>query len=313
MINFVEVDLDSLVTDTNIGIDLYIRRDSTHLLYMKGDGVFTEDRRQRLLENNHRRVYFAYEDREVYYSYLEKNLEAIIENPSIPFVKKTQFAYEATTHTVEHLFEDPRSSESIRKSKQIIRFSVDLILNKEKALKHMLQVMSTDYYTYSHSVNVTIFAVALAQRLFGEDSDIDCHALGQGFLLHDLGKTQIERKILKKKTALTEDEWKLMRRHPELGFEILENSGEITEEIKRIVLQHHERYSGGGYPKGKKGEEIHPYGRICCIADVFDALSTHRSYRDAMTTFDSLRLMRDEMNDHFDPHYFHEFIQLFEK
>ena len=103
--------------------------------------------------------------------------------------------------------------------------------------------------------------------------------LGTGFFLHDLGKVNINQDILNKPGRLTDEEMNEVKRHPAQGFKILNETKHLTEESKLIVLQHHERQDGKGYPKGLKGEAIHIYGRICSIADVYDALTSDRPYR----------------------------------
>jgi HD-GYP domain-containing protein (c-di-GMP phosphodiesterase class II) len=102
-----------------------------------------------------------------------------------------------------------------------------------------------------------------------------------------------------------------MRTHPYQGYKILKEADELSEECEYIVLQHHERYDGKGYPKRLKGDEIHIYGRICCLADVFDALTAERSYKKPMSKFDALKLMRDEMQDFFSRDLLEPFILLF--
>ncbi len=87
-----------------------------------------------------------------------------------------------------------------------------------------------------------------------------------------------------------------MRSHALAGYDILSEAKQLSGECKIIVMQHHEREDGSGYPKGLRGNEIHTYGRICCIADVFDALTADRSYNN---TFFGLKLMKKKMPDHF--------------
>jgi hypothetical protein len=101
------------------------------------------------------------------------------------------------------------------------------------------------------------------------------HELGAGFFLHDLGKVEVDASIINKPGKLTEEEMSRMRQHPHMGYKLLYETNELTHECKKIVLQHHERYDGKGYPNGLQGNDIHLYGRICSIADVFDALEVN--------------------------------------
>ena len=102
-----------------------------------------------------------------------------------------------------------------------------------------------------------------------------------------------------------------MRIHPYQGYKMLRDAEALSEESRIIVMEHHEMFDGGGYPRRLRGDEIHIYGRICCIADVFDALTAERSYKQAMTPFEALRLMRDKMPHHFDKALFSTFVSLF--
>ena len=309
--NLVGVDLWSFVPDTEVGIDLYIRRDSDYILFRKGDLSFTEDNRQHLLESGHERIYIAATDREEFQQYLEANISHIMASPHVPVEKKSEIVYSTSARLMEKLFSEPRSGEVIKRSKKLIQHTVDLVLSGREATRQLMSLTARDYYTYTHSVNVTIFAVALCERVLGKDAGHDFHELGNGFLLHDLGKSEIDPAIINKAGRLDDREWKIMKRHPERGHEMLQASTGLTEEMKIIVLEHHERYGGGGYPADKRGDEIHPYGRICCIADVFDALTTQRTYRKASTTFEAMNIMRKYMQGHFDPDFFQAFVLLF--
>ena len=102
-----------------------------------------------------------------------------------------------------------------------------------------------------------------------------------------------------------------MQRHPDSGYKLLFETDQLTDESKIIVLQHHERFDGKGYPKKLRGEDIHIYGRICTIADVFNALTTDRPYKRKMQPFEALKLMRERMIHHFQKDLFERFVLLF--
>jgi len=102
-----------------------------------------------------------------------------------------------------------------------------------------------------------------------------------------------------------------MKKHPVKGYQILETLQELTEESKIIVMEHHESADGNGYPRRAMEKDIHVYGRICAIVDVFDALTAERSYKKAMSTFDALKLMKEKMGTRFDNNLFNEFVRIF--
>lgn len=241
-----------------------------------------------------------------------ENLVSTIKDITIPPIQKARKVQEHSFGMMKNLLEHP-TAENITEAKKGISAIVSLILNDNDTLQYLMNITSHDYYTYTHSVEVGILSVALAKSLFKDSKDHDIYALGVGFFLHDVGKVNISEDIINKPGRLTDDEMNEMRRHPALGYKLLHETNQLTEESKIIVLQHHERHDGTGYPKGLRGSEIHIYGRICAIADVYNALTTDRPYRKKMKPFDALKLMRDEMLNHFQKDLFEEFILLFMK
>jgi response regulator RpfG family c-di-GMP phosphodiesterase len=120
--------------------------------------------------------------------------------------------------------------------------------------------------------------------------------------MHDIGKIAIPDAILTKPGKLTPEEWDIVKTHPKRGFEILEQSSLVVMSISAIIaLTHHEKWNGCGYPEGLKGTDIHIYGRITAIADVFDALGSERCYKDAWPLDKIIALFKSETGKHFDP------------
>jgi HD-GYP domain-containing protein (c-di-GMP phosphodiesterase class II) len=126
--------------------------------------------------------------------------------------------------------------------------------------------------------------------------------LGTGALIHDIGKTRLDKDLLNKPGELTPEEYEQIKLHSEYGFEILRVNREISLLSAHIAYQHHEHWDGRGYPRGLAGEEIHYYSRIVTVADVFDALVADRPYRKAYSTNQAITLMRRMAGIHFEPH-----------
>ncbi len=127
-------------------------------------------------------------------------------------------------------------------------------------------------------------------------------------LLHDIGKIAIEENILNKREELTEDEWQEIKRHPEIGYRILNTVNDMLE-IAEYVLYHHERWDGKGYPKGLKGEEIPLQSRIITIADAYDAMTSQRSYRNALQEETAIEELKINSGTQFDPELVRIFIE----
>ena len=142
-------------------------------------------------------------------------------------------------------------------------------------------VEAKDAYTAGHIARVTAYGVKMMQIISPEEAGDP--QFEYGFLLHDIGKLIVPDAVLGKKGPLTDDEWKVMRLHPETGSRILSGIPFLAE-AREIVLAHHEKWDGTGYPLGLKGEEIRLGARVFPIADTFDAMTSNRPYRDGTTT-----------------------------
>ena len=163
------------------------------------------------------------------------------------------------------------------------------IMRNPDALVSLSQIRGYDEYTYVHSMNVGILVAALAHSMgCSADTVVD---IGMGGLLHDIGKMKISESILYKPGKLTDAEYAQMKRHPEFGYQLLNGKVGISDTSKKVVLQHHERFNGGGYPFGLKGDRITEAGLIGAVADVYDALTSDRSYKKAWTPQKALALI----------------------
>jgi HD-GYP domain-containing protein (c-di-GMP phosphodiesterase class II) len=236
-------------------------------------------------------------------------LREAIRDRSLPAPEKSRIVRDNAMTMMNSLLEQP-TSKNIRTAKNAISQIVELILTDDEATSYLTKITSHDFYTYTHSVNVGLLAVSMAKLLFRGSNAHNMHELGIGFFLHDLGKVQIDPAIINKPGRLTPDEMNVMRNHPFIGFKLLHDARQLSEESKTIVLQHHERYDGTGYPKQLRGEEIHLYGKICALADVFDALTSDRPYRKKMAPFDALILMKKEMINHFQKDLYEKFVTM---
>jgi HD-GYP domain-containing protein (c-di-GMP phosphodiesterase class II) len=152
-------------------------------------------------------------------------------------------------------------------------------LRNADALIALSKLRQHDAYTFTHGVNVSVLAVAFGGAM--GFMPVDLKELGLAGLFHDVGKTGIPDPILNKPGRLTPKEFDLIKMHPALGRRLLAGRG-LREAVLRGVAEHHEKFDGSGYPNGLAGEDVHPWGRILGVADIFDALTSRRAYKDAM-------------------------------
>ncbi len=287
---FMPIYLESIRVDSVLDFDLYIRVNKEMVLYRSSDLPFTERTRKKLVENKVNRLFVTSENKERYQRYIEKNLDKILQDPGIKETKKAGILYETSTSLVQDVLNNPTYGENIQRSQELVVNTVDYILKGREAFLNLLKITSFDYYTYSHSVNVCTFGVALAQQLGFKDQEF-LYELGVGALLHDVGKSKISERILNKRTVLTPIEFEIMKKHPKWGVEILQETDIIPSASYYPVLQHHERGDRRGYPSGLSPDEMHIYSRIVAVVDSFDAMTTERVYQRAMDTFPALGIM----------------------
>jgi HD-GYP domain-containing protein (c-di-GMP phosphodiesterase class II) len=195
----------------------------------------------------------------------------------------------------------------IENTKKIVEDLIDEIIINRNLMVNMVDLKVFDDYTFYHSVNVAVLSIIVGLSLDYPRSAL--YNLGLAALLHDIGKIFISKDILIKKGPLTEEEFKIIRKHPKLGYEYLISHFDIPPESYFGALQHHERYDGSGYPSKLKGENISNIGRIIAIADVYDSLTSDRPYRKALLPSDAMEYIMGGSSTMFDPLYVQKFTR----
>ena len=175
----------------------------------------------------------------------------------------------------------PVTSEMVESMVQPIMREV----RRERNISRLLiQLQSQDDYTFQHTINIGVISMVIAQWIGYKDTD-ELTRIAMAGTLHDIGKSKIPKEILKKPNSLTAKEFETMKKHPYLGYRILNKTGTYDESIELAVLQHHERDDGKGYPDGLVGNKIHPYAKIIAVADVYHAMTSERVYKDKIDPF----------------------------
>ena len=148
-------------------------------------------------------------------------------------------------------------------------------------------VKSLDDYTYSHSLNVSLMAIVIGTWMGFDEKQIDEIAIAG--LLHDIGKTKVSQELLSKPGKLTPVEFEEIKKHAILGFMMIEKAMDISSDVKYAILMHHEKIDGTGYPTGATGSQIPLYARIIAVADIYDAMTSNRTYRDKLCPFEVIK------------------------
>ena len=308
---YVLVNLDSMQLDEPILFDLYFRTSPGQalVLYCEKGVSYTRHLRHRLRINDIQDVFVPQKQFGLYQNYINNHLDAILKDNNLPIQKKASIIYDASLSLVEDIYTEEPSSEDIRRSKQVNHHSVNLITSDSFLFEHLLRSISCEYYLFTHSVNVCAYSIALSYKIGLHDKAL-LREIANGALLHDIGKSDIPHEILQKENPLSPDEWKAMREHPIKGMDLLTELNCLGEVALDVVKNHHERIDGSGYPVGLEEEDVSAFSRIVAIADTFDALTTDRFHQQGRSSFEALKLMKDDLKGQLDPEYMHHFIEM---
>lgn len=241
-------------------------------------------------------------------------LQKVVEEDSYDvrkMVKKTYFNAVSFTHGVMNKMKTGEKV-NIKKAKRVVESMVDQILSEEQMLLGMTAIKDYDEYTYHHSVNVSILSVALGQRLGLNRKMLT--ELGMVALFHDLGKMEIPNEVLNKPTNFSDDEWKIIRKHPVWGLKAvlkLKKFDDLTIKSAIVAFEHHMNFDHSGYPKVRKPLELELYSRIVSLSDQYDAMTSARVYsRIPMSPDKALSLMMERSGTQLDPLLFKFFTNM---
>lgn len=308
---YLPISTDSLRVDSTPSFDLYLRpsAEQAFVLYCERNTPFSQQARQRLTLNRRSELYISDSQRGDYNRYLANHLEEIFKDNKLTTREKSVILYDSAQAVVEDVLKDPLDRDHIQRGKQVVRHTVEFMRSAEFKFEHMLRAISADYYLYTHSVNVVAYSIALAAR-WGITDPATLREIANGALLHDVGKAHLPEDLLTKEEPLSPEEWKRIKDTTKEGYSMMAELGSVGEIALDIILHHHERMNGSGYPDKLKGDDISPYVRIVMIADVFDALTTDRHHQKGKTTFEALALMGKEMRGELDEQLFRTFVQM---
>ncbi len=275
-------------------------------LFLQSESVVDGNSKVRLREVE--RLFVIDEEYEKYKLYAQKHLQNIAKDQNIPFSEKADIVYAKASEVMDELFQNPDALGNMDKAQAIVDGFVNLVLQDEATLASVMKIAAHDYYTHTHSINVSIYALSLAKYLGLKDKDLE--DMGMSSMMHDLGKSKVNWDIINKNGKLTDIEFTRMKKHPGAGYDIAVSMGITDKRILSGIRSHHEKLDGTGYPDGLKDKEISLFPRIIAVCDVFDALTTKRSYKDAMTSFEAISLMKKQMQGHLDMRLLNAMIQM---
>jgi HD-GYP domain-containing protein (c-di-GMP phosphodiesterase class II) len=232
------------------------------------------------------------------------------EEPETLDLLQSRLIYNNARNASRKVFEEARLGRvpSSGEVQAAVHGLVDGVLKSRHSLLALTMIKSYDEYLFNHSVNVGILSIALAKHMgYGGEA---LHELGIGAFLHDLGKVSWPDEIYRKPRDLSDEEWRIVKSHPEEGVKLISRMEGISKVTLRPVLEHHMRHDRRGYPPPPTGYEIHPFGMIVGVCDAYDAMTTARPYQTAMEPARAIARMKQLAGTVFDPAVLEKFIEM---
>jgi putative nucleotidyltransferase with HDIG domain len=192
-------------------------------------------------------------------------------------------------------------------AQNLVNEVTDSVIRNPGALISLVRLKSADDYTYMHSVAVCALMIALSRQLKLDEAQT--RTMGLAGLLHDLGKAMMPMAVLNKPGKLTDAEFAVIKSHPALGHRMLAESQAVNEVVLDVVLHHHEKIDGTGYPDGLKGDGISLFAKMGAVCDVYDAITSNRPYKKGWDPAESIKKMSEWTNGHLDAQIFQAFVK----
>ncbi len=270
-------------------------------LYCANNTRFTDGHKRRLIERGVKFIYIRMTDQTTFRRQTEKCLIDIAKDPAVAMVEKSAIVYDTSLELMNELLAEPQLAARSPRLETVARATATLVMNDSRAFTHLFAASHHDFYTATHLVNVATWMVPLAYEMGFTDVE-DLNRICQAGLLHDMGKLAIPPDVLNKKGKLTDDEWKVIRGHPEAGVQYLSRFENVHPLIIAVTREHHERLDGTGYPHGLKGDQIQMASRICAVVDSFDAMTAFRPFKErTLSVQQALAILKKEAPDKYDP------------
>ena len=294
--NYFKVRINTLIPGKPLSFDLFLKINNQNIIYMRqGDKI--DQGKLSALGNRDSGSHFLVkeEDRKAYKNYVHDQMIS----DDLNVREKAIVLRESSMSLVEELFENPDVNKALDGARPVIAEFVEFMKAEPESMGHLISLSGHDFYTYNHSLDVGIYSLGLAEAAGFDKKDLE--EMGIGALFHDIGKRQVSLDILCKKGGLSDGEWSQMQKHPQYGLVLLNENPNVSEAVKAACFEHHESWSGNGYPQNISAQEIHPFARIVAITDTYDALTTQRSYNVPMKPLDAVTMMKEKLAGRYDP------------
>jgi putative nucleotidyltransferase with HDIG domain len=292
--NMVPFPLEFIIGKTVTDFDLYLEANRELTLYAKSPYRWSFEEIERLKHAGKEFFFYSTVDHDKALIYRAINrIPDICETEKSPFklIKITEAAAELNRVLFKH--KTPLTLAALDRVQSLAHHMVATIQEDPHCIGVLTKLAHHDDYTFHHSARVCAYSLAIATQLSLNERP-KLVEMATGALLHDIGKSQIDLTILNKPGVLSPLEWEQMKKHPIFGTELIVSST-LTHVARQIILSHHERFDGSGYPHQLQERELLEEVKIVAFADTFDALTTNRPYQQSRSAFQALDLIRHKL------------------
>ncbi|MBI4643368.1 MAG: HD domain-containing protein [Deltaproteobacteria bacterium] len=315
--SFLPIYLQTLMSGEKLSFNLYVKvsandqQEVTFLPFLEAEEVLEPSWVEVLDKLGVDRFYFRRRDLERVIAYLNNHLLLFDSQ------KGRNHSKEKLLVLVEHLnfslyraFNSPHLGRFIHLAQTQVERLVQLLQKDIASLKLVWELLYRNYSLYNHSLNVCLLGIGL--MLFSHKSRYDSLIVGLACLFHDLGLTRVPEELRYHRDSWDGEEWETIKKHPQLGYQMLKECESIPPEVLQLVLEHHENADGSGYPRGLSLNQQHPWTRIIRLVDAYDGLTGHRPNQQPLAPFAALKSLQNQVSPkgpRFDPRTLKNFIR----
>jgi HD-GYP domain-containing protein (c-di-GMP phosphodiesterase class II) len=281
-----------------VPFSVYATGEDGHLHQLCEAGNTLDIERDELVSRHGWQLQIAGTDEAAWLAYAGAAVESLIHSHLIRFDDKAEVVLSLVSRAFAHLWNNPGNLAAVTACSSATHSLVDLILHSKEHTAAFFMSFADERYILARAVNVSSLSILIGELLFGKDRDV-LWKIGLAGMLRDIGIATLDPGVINRPQNLTPEEWGTMKQHPLESLRIVQRAG-LPSSTLAAMRQHHERADGSGYPDGVFLSGIHPYARIVAVADVYDAITSDRSYRNGRTHVDALREM-DDQTGHYDP------------
>ncbi len=299
-LGFIPISLLTLTPGRPVPLDIYswvAGADKPHL-FLATDQVLDLDLVERAADGVEFRIFIESSSRGAFQQYLQSLVNDGDYLKTLSDENRSALVSEVVRDVLGGAFKTNSTTTIVGTANVLGQHIASLITETQLSVTGLSKILYHDYGTFTHSANVALYSSLLALRMGLQEYSIEDIAVGG--LLHDIGKLDIDDKILNKPGKLDDMEFRIIKKHPLKGYRLLVSDPNVTTCQLLMAYQHHEKMDGSGYPVGIGSEEISQVGRLCAVVDVYEALTSKRPYRSAMRPEQAIEIMERDAGKHLD-------------